>query len=83
MYLRKVQQLRGVLSASIALAAARGILLSIDHTQLVQYGGHIELNRKWAYISLHRINFVKRKATTSKSKYSPEDIVSSKKNISQ
>ena len=62
------------MSASVSLVAARGILLSIDCTQLVEYSGHIQLNKQRAYKLLHRINFVKRKSTTSKSKYSPEDI---------
>ena len=62
------------MSALVSLAAARGILLSIDCTQLVEYRGHIQLNKQWAYKLLHRINFMKRKLTTSKRKYSPKDI---------
>ncbi len=49
LYLRKVRKGGGVLSARIAMAAARGILLSCDRSRLVEFGGHVELNRHWAY----------------------------------
>ena len=46
-------------------------MLSSDATKskLSEFGGHISLNRHWAYSLLERINFVKRKATTAQSKY--------------
>ena len=43
-------------------------------TQLAKFGGHICLSREWAYKLLHRMKFVKRKATTAKSKYAPDDF---------
>ena len=70
LYLKKVREGGGVVSARIAMAAARGILLSCDQTKLVEFGGHVELNRHWAYSLLSRMKFVKRKVTTAKSKYS-------------
>ena len=73
-YLKKIREQGGVVSASIVVAASKGILLSIDQSQLVEFGGHINLSREWAYKLLHRMNFVKRKATTAKSKYTPEDF---------
>ena len=68
-YLRKVRDGGGVVSARIVVAAAMGILLSCDKTRLVEFGRPVELNRHWAYSLLNRMNFVKRKVTTAKSKY--------------
>ena len=41
LYLQKVREGGGVVSARIAMAAARGILLSCDQTKLVEFGGHV------------------------------------------
>ena len=68
-YLMKVRDEGGVVSARIAMAAARGLLLSCDRSMLAEYCGPVELNRHWAYSLLKRMKFVQRKATTSKSKY--------------
>ena len=68
-YLRRVRDAGGVVTARIAVAAARGILLSCDRSKLAEFGGHVTLNRFWAYSLLKRMNFVKRKVTTAKSRY--------------
>ena len=56
-YLKKIREQGGDVSASIVAsivaAASKGILLSIDWTQLAEFGGHIHLNRGWAYKLLH------------------------------
>jgi hypothetical protein len=75
LYLKKVRDQGGVITASVAVAAARGILLFYDSSRLVEFGGHIELSRQWAYHLLGRMNFVRRKATTSKSKHTPADFL--------
>lgn len=69
-YLTKVREGGGVVTARIAVAAARGILMSCDRSKLVEFGGHVELNRHWAYSLLNRMKFVQRKVTTAKSKHS-------------
>ena len=74
LYLKKVRGGGGVVSARIAVAAARGIVLTCDRSMLVEFGGHVELNRHWAYSLLHRMNFVQRKVTTAKSKYAITDF---------
>ena len=74
MYLKKIRKEGGVVSASIVLAASKGILQSIDCTQLAEFEGHTRLSREWAYKFLHHINFVKRKATTANSKHAPDDF---------
>jgi hypothetical protein len=72
-YLKKVREGGGVVSARIAMAAARGIVLTCDRSVLVEFGGHVELNRHWAYSLLHRMNF-EGKVTTAKSKYAIADF---------
>ena len=68
-YLKKIRETGGVVSARIVMAAAKGLLMVYDRQKLAEYGGPILLNRHWAYSLLRRMKFVKRKATTSKSKY--------------
>lgn len=63
-YLKKVREGGGAVSARIVMAAARGILLSCNRT--IECGGHVDFNQEWAYSLLRQMNFVKRKVTTSK-----------------
>ena len=74
MYLKKVTEGGGVISARIAVAAARGILLTCDKSLLIEFEGHVELNRHWAYLLFQRMNFVQRKVTTAKSKLAITDF---------
>ena len=69
MYLKKVREGGGVVLTRIAMAAARGIVLTCDRSLLVKFGGHVELIKHWAYSLLHRMKFVQRKVTTAKSKH--------------
>ena len=62
LYLQKVRDQGGVITASVVVAVACGILLSNDRSKLVKFGGHIELSRQWAYSVLARMKFVHRKA---------------------
>ena len=48
-YLNRVRNGGGVVTARIAIAAARGVLLSYNRSRLAKYGGQIELNLHWAY----------------------------------
>lgn len=73
-YLRKIRENGGIVSARIVMAAARGLLLAYDRNQLAEFGGPVVLNRHWAYSLLQRMNYVKRKASTSKSKYTVSDF---------
>ena len=79
MYLQKVRDGGGVVTERIAIAAARGILLSYNKAKLAEFGGHIALTNQWAYSLLNRMDFVQRKATTAKSKHTPENFSSLKK----
>lgn len=79
LYLKNVRQGGGIVSSRIAMAAARGLLLSYDKHRLAEFGGPVQLNRHWAYSLLKRMNFVKRKATTAKSKQTESDFEAVKK----
>ena len=68
MYLKKVRNRGGVVSSTITVAAAKGILLHCDREKLAEFGGHISLSRQWGFCLLERMKFVCRKATTAKSK---------------
>ena len=80
MYLLKIREQGGyIVTASVVVAAARGILLSYSPTQLAEFGGHIVLTSSWAYHFLKRMSFVRRKASTAKSKQKPQDFAELKK----
>ena len=79
LYVKKIRQQGGVVTASVVVAAARGLMMAHNRSQLADFGGHVALTRTWAYHFLHRMQFVKRKATTSKSKYRPPDFEEMKK----
>ena len=64
----------GVVSARIAVAAAKGIVKSYDKSYLAEFGGHISLGVPWAYSLFRRMNFVQRKVTTAKSKHSAAEF---------
>ena len=61
------------------MAATRGLLLASNGNMLVEYGGHVKINRARAQSFLERMGYVKRKSTTSKSKYSLTDFKQVKK----
>ena len=53
---------------AIALGAARGIVLKLNRTILLENGGHVDLCKAWAKGLLGQTEYVKRRGTTSKSK---------------
>ena len=60
LYVKKVRDQGGVIRALVSVAAAYGILMTnkFDHDKLVEFGGHINLSRQWAYHLLGRMNYV-------------------------
>ena len=52
-YLKQVHDGGGVVTARIAVAAARGILLACDQLKMAKFGGHIQLASSWAYSLLN------------------------------
>ena len=63
-----------MVTAAIAIADARGIVMSHDKFMLLEYGGYVDLSLTWAQSLLRRMNFVNRKATTAKSKFNPAEF---------
>lgn len=64
-YLQRVHESGGTVTARIAVAAARGILLATDRSKMVEFGGYIQLDRHWAYSLFKRMNYVQWKARVS------------------
>ena len=62
------------ISSQIVIAAAQGIILAYDKFKLAEFGGHVELKRAWVNSLFHRMQFVQRKASTSKCKISKADF---------
>ena len=60
--------------ARVVMGCAKGILEYYDKEDLAKL-----INRHWAYSLLQRMDFVRRKATTSKSKYTVDDFADVKK----
>ena len=80
-YLMKVREAGGAVSARIAMATARGVLLTYDKTRQEEFGGSTHLSKSWAHSLLKRMKFVQRKATTAKSKNSDADFAMLKKSF--
>lgn len=55
LYIKKVRQSGGAVSARIVMAAARGILLKCNQTMLAEFGEHVNINQHWAHSLLARI----------------------------
>ena len=73
MYGREVETFR---PESLCMGAAQGILKYYGKEDLAEL-----INRQWAYSVLKRMKFVRRKATTSKSKYTFADFAELKKSF--
>lgn len=72
-----------VISTSLTITAAEGIVTAHDWTLLVQHRGHIKLTYDWALSLLSRIGFVKKATTKAKSQYSKEKFQRLKKYLNQ
>ena len=63
-YLLSLRSCGAVVNTAITLTCAHGIVVNEDANLLDCNGSHISLTKHWTENSLHRIGFVKRKATT-------------------
>ena len=59
----------GSVSSQVVIAAARGILTSLDKTKLQLFGGHINLTRHWAHSFLTRMNYAQRKGPQQRASF--------------
>ena len=78
-YIKSVCEAGGSVYSQVVIAAARGILTSLHKIKLQEFGGHIDLTRQWTHSFLTRMNYVQRKGTTAKSKYSEANFAEKKK----
>ena len=78
-YIRALQATGAPIGSDIVIAAAKGIVMSNDHTQLVENGGHITLTKSWSHSLMLRMGLVKRKASTKKSTMTEEQFKQRKK----
>ena len=76
-YLTSFRENGAVVNTAIAMACAEGIVKSADSNMLAVNGGHILITKDWAKNLLHRMGFVKRRAST-KAKVSVEDFIKKK-----
>ena len=67
------------ITAKVAIAAAKGFVTAVNKDYLSENGGHIKLDRAWAYSLFKRMGFVQCKPTTSKSKITSADFAKQKK----
>ena len=72
-YVRELRKAGSVVNKCIVIAAARGVLLYRNKSLLQEYGGSIELTRKWGESFLCRMGYTKRKGTKTARKI-PQDF---------
>ena len=77
-YIIKLREHGCLINTVIVLAIARGIVKSMERTQLAEYGGPTTLNTPWAKSLLKRMNFTKRRVST-KSTHPTDDLEEVKK----
>ena len=73
-YVHTVRERGGMVNSRIAIVGARGILFSSNHSLLAEHGGPIVLSQSWAQSLLKRMDFMLRKETTAKSKWTGENF---------
>ena len=81
LYLKKTREGGGTVSARGTMAAARGIVLKLNHSLLAEFGGPVTLCKPWAQSLLRRMGFVRRKVTTAKSKHNDADFAKLEKSF--
>ncbi len=62
-YVKQLRLSGGIVSASILMAAARGIVRHRDQAMLAEYGGPMNITKSWAASLMTRMKMVKRKGT--------------------
>ena len=68
------------IGTSVIIGVARGLLLKNNKSLILDFGGHISLNKEWAKSVLRRMNFTKRRGN-SKAKVLPHDLEVIKKHF--
>ena len=73
-YIRAIRDAGGIINTAIVIAAGLGILKKVNPGLLECNGGYVVLKKSWAKYLLGKMNFVKRKATTKKPKFTVSDF---------
>ena len=73
-YVEATRLAGGIVSRSIVVAAAKGIVRSKEPSLLKENGGNVELGETWAVSLLRRANYVKRKGTKAAKKSRPTSM---------
>ena len=68
-YINAIRDAGGIINTAIVIAAGLGIIRKINPGLLECNGGYVVLQKGWAKYLLGKMNFVKRKATTKKPKF--------------
>ena len=63
-YVKSLRENGGVVNSAIVMVGAEGIVKSYDSNLLKENGGHIVCSKSWAKGFLHRLGYVKRRAST-------------------
>ena len=71
-YIKCLRRSGGVVNSTIVISAAKGIITHKNPGLLKEYGGSVELGKKWAESFLIRRGYVKRKATKAARKLPPD-----------
>ena len=72
-YIRKLRLAGGIVTSSIVIASAKGIVCHYNRALLPEHGGNLVLSKKWAQSIMTRMGLVKRKATKAARKV-PQDF---------
>ena len=72
-FIRAVRDSGGPISTTLVLASAKGLFKKANPPILIEYGGHLKLEKSWARSILQRMNFTKRKGTKA-ARHRPEDF---------
>ena len=80
-YLKKVRDTGGVINSRIIMSAARGLVLYYNPSLLKEKGGHVEFSQNWALSLLERMQYIKRKGSTAKSKQTVSNFMDLKRSF--
>ena len=64
-YIKAVREGGGVITTSVTMAAATAIIRKADRSLLAENGGHITNTNNWTKSLLYRMNFVKRRGSST------------------
>ena len=66
LYIKSIQADGGPVTAGIAIAATRDLLMAEHKNRLAENGRYVKLDGQWAYEFFKRMEFVQRILTTTK-----------------